>query len=234
MSRKSRQKAQKKKRLLQKPQGAGTSLRRLNAELPLHGAWALDVDIKEQGMTSVVIARRIMGASLAFGNFLIDVWGIGLKDCFGEVGLLPIQFEREVLRRAGEFSFKPCELAYAQRLIWGGVDHAEAYGFRLPKAFRGWRNIVGRPPADAPPIEFGRDGRLFIMGDMDDIARRMGTTPQQAAAKIAEHGDFVFGINPADAPVVEITDDDEAEEDADFDVENVAPPRRRLWLPGQK
>ena len=237
MSRKSRMKAQKRKQSLKKKSKRYTAspFRLLNAELPIYGSYILDVDVEEQGMTSVVIARNTVGGNLVFGGFLIDVWGVGLKDCFGDIGVPPRQFEREVLNRHPEMKYKPCDLTHAQRLIWGGVEHAKKHGFKLPREFRDWSKIVGKLPPDAPPIEFGKDGELFVIGEVDDIASRMGTTPENAMKQIGEQGHFIVGIDPEETVVVddemlvdeEMDNSDEDIDDSDVDLIIDAPSTSR-------
>ncbi len=241
MSRKSRTKAQKKKKALKKRSSAQTfsPFHVLNAELPIYGTYVLDVDLKEHGMTNVIIARKVINGNLVFCVFLIDVWGVGLKDCFGDIDTPPRRFEREVLNRHANMRYKPCDLAYAQRLILGGVEHAKKHGFKLPKEFQDWRRIVGPPPEDAPPIEFGRDGELFVVGEIDDIARQMGTTPEKAMEKISQQGDYLFEMNPDEFPEDFVALDEEAEaleeaDDSDSDVGIEPRSRRTLWLPGRE
>ena len=240
MSRQSRTKAKKKKKALKKQSRGQTfsPFHLVNDELPIYGSWALDVDLKEHGMTNAVIARKVINGNLTFGIFLIDVWGVGLKDCFGDIDVPPRRFEREVLNRHPEMRYRPCDPSYAQRLVWGSVEHAKKYEFRVPKEFQDWRRIVGQPPEDARPIEFGKDGELFVVGEIDDIARRMGTTPEKAMAKINQHGQYLVGIEPKAFPDDLVVLDGEMEtlkeDDSDSDLVVEPSARRTLWLPGRE
>ena len=58
MSRKSRLKAQKRKKAQTRSQRSfgGPPFHLVNAELPIYGTWVLDVDLKEEGMTTAIIA----------------------------------------------------------------------------------------------------------------------------------------------------------------------------------
>ena len=238
MSRNSRMKAQKKKKVVKKKSGAETfsPFHLLSDELPIYGTWMLEGDLEEHGgAASVIIARKMLGGNLAFGIFFIDVWGVGLKDCFGNLDVSPRTFEREVLKRHPDMNYVPCHLADAQRLIWGGVAHAEKHGFKLPKEFRDWRKIVGQPPSDAPPIEFGKDGKLFVIGEINDIAKRMGTTPQKAMEQINPKGHYLFGMAPEEFPDVFVGSDGEMEaledvDDSDVDLVVEPEPRQTLSL----
>ncbi len=195
MSRKSRLKAQKRKKARTRSQRSfGPPFHLVNAELPIYGTWELDVDLEEEGMTTVIIARSLPSRDVVFGTFLIDVWGVGLKDCYGNFNVSPRAFEQNVLDRHPELSYRPCDLAYAQSLIWGSVEHSKEHGFKLPKEFRDWSKIVGQPPADAPPIEFGKDGELFVIGKASDIARRIGTSQKKAMNRISEKGHFLLDV----------------------------------------
>lgn len=241
MSRKSRTKAQKKRRELQKKSGRHTfsPFHLLNAELPTYGTWMLNIDLRKQGITNVIIARKMIDGNLAFGSFLIDVWGIGLKDCFGDIGVPPRRFEREMLNKHSDVAYRPCNLDYAQRLIWDGVEHATKYGFKTPKEFRDWRKIVGQPAADTSPIEFGKDGELLVIGEIDDIAKRMGTTPEKAMERINQHGHFVSELDPDGLPEELVGIDEEMEiidEVDDSEVDLVVEPesRRRIVLPSER
>lgn len=144
------------------------------AEAPLEGCWTY---VQDDGPPAVAVIARKMGAGrVGFACFLVDRWGVGIKDAFGFVNVTRDDFAAwfDSFRSKG-LDLKPADLTYAQQLIWGGLEYGRANGFRPPREFRRWAEIVGRLPegTEIPPDMFGKDGKPLIVGDWPDLVKRM-------------------------------------------------------------
>ncbi|NPV53077.1 MAG: hypothetical protein HPY71_06090 [Firmicutes bacterium] len=164
------------------------------AQAPLYGCW-VNEDYKEAGMASVIVARRLPNGRLAFAAYLVDILGLGLKDCFGDMNATEEKFRARILDQGDEgLKHVPCSLLLAQQLVWGGMRYAQQNGFRIPWEFSTWQHIVGPLPEkeQIPPDMFGRDGKPLIIGDLDDIVSR--SVRHFDPGKLKEEGiDFIIG-----------------------------------------
>lgn len=127
-------------------------------------------------MATVFIARRAGLGVVHFAGFLIDRWGFGLKDAFLHRAI-PEGAVHERIEQAREtgMAVEPADLVFAQQLVWGGVEFARRNGFRLPPEFEESKTLVGHLPegVEIPWHLFGKDGKPLVIGDLDDILRRL-------------------------------------------------------------
>jgi len=132
----------------------------------VNGAW------RREGLADLYSFRR--SGDRFFGHaFLVDVFGLGLKDCYAmrplsESGLQEIA--RDKVKSVAEV-----DLALAQVLVWGGLRYARDNGFKPPACGVRCARAVGgealRTPA--PKSVFGYGGGVHIVGDWEDLAARL-------------------------------------------------------------
>ena len=139
---------------------------------PLEGCWAMRT-WKDNGLTIVVVARRQPNGSIAFGNYLVDYYCLGVKDAYCNAEIPPGEFRRDYLTKIfrGE---KPIEIspALAHELIYGSIEYAAQFGFKPHRDFKLAQHILDS--ADAHPhsgqVTFGKDGKpFFIAGPYDNV-----------------------------------------------------------------
>lgn len=136
---------------------------------------------EEDGKASIFIARTISPGRLALASFLVDTWGMGLKDAWGRIDI-PTSDWSELMERAESHgvSMTRLDLATAKHLVYGGIELAEEVGFRLPRRYERWTAILGPLPAGEEPdrsLFFDETGRIHVMCSRRDLeARLVGTS----------------------------------------------------------
>ena len=139
---------------------------------PLEGCWAMRT-WKDNGLTYVVVARRQPNGNIAFGNYLVDYYCLGVKDAFCNAEIPSGEFRRYYLTKMfrGE---KPLEIspALAHELVYGSIEYAAQFGFKPHRDFKLAQHILDS--ADAHPrsgqVTFGKDGKpFFIAGPYDNV-----------------------------------------------------------------
>jgi hypothetical protein len=126
------------------------------------------------GMGEVLISRQLSHGNVAFVDFLVDVYCLGVKDVI--VGIAPEANYRKnlyekMLARSTLIRMKP---ECARKLVEGAVQYALDLGLPPHADYRIGRRIFGDISAEACSEEFtyGKDGKpLFIAGPHDDAAK---------------------------------------------------------------
>jgi len=165
------------KRAISLLKGKGIDFFEQVKELPLHCCYITE-DIKKNGLGTVLVARKFKEHYVNYSFFLIDVWGMGLKDVFGERRCHLLRFEKEVLPR---FMLNPygkvveARISLAKKLVLGGVEFAKKNGFKVPREFLKWRDIVGSMEEEDRDYEdlFKKNGEALVMASPEDITRRI-------------------------------------------------------------
>ena len=146
-------------------------------ELPVHCCF-ITKDISKNGLGTVLIARKVRENYINYAFFLIDVWGMGLKDVFGERKCHKLKFDKEVLPR---FKMNPYgevieeDIGAARKLILGGLEFACQNSFKVPREFLKWKDLVGNLTEEEKNLQglFGKNGEIIIMASPEDIMNRI-------------------------------------------------------------
>ncbi len=147
-------------------------------EYPLHGCWVYK-DWKQSGIAPVVVARRQPDDRVLYGVYLIDLYCLGIKDCYTRTDISPVQFERDLPQMCAQEP-EACPVEFAHELIYGAMEYAKGYGFDPTPEFNGslGDKILDLP--DAHPrthgIEFGKDGKPFFAAGPYDDERKINRT----------------------------------------------------------
>ena len=172
--------------------GTGTLYRLPLEECRVNGNW------RETGLAFVYLNRLRKSGELAGAGYLVDVWGIGIKDCFRTQDVWASRLEghdQEFQQRFGG-PLQECSEKLARQLVWGGWWRAREQGFRPPPEFSSCKKLL--PPLDQDEIDqslFGKDGKPLIIGDMEDLQRR-STRPLDLESG---HSNYIFGDPQEDA-----------------------------------
>ncbi len=140
-------------------------------EYPILGCWVY-AGWREDGIAPVVVAREQSPDKVIFCVCMIDLYCLGIKDCYANGDVSRSAFERDLPTLCANDP-QECSVEFAHELIYGGMEYAKKYGFDPhPDFINQMVNIVLDPP-DAHPrahnIEFGRDGEpLYVSGPHDD------------------------------------------------------------------
>ncbi len=176
---------QKAKRATRRREKQRTALRlekglRTNAH-PLH-ACVINREWSEDGMASILVARRVGVGRVTMSAFLVDIWAMGLKDAWGRTNIPTTEFNECVADLDAQLETCPLNLGIARHLVYGGVDLSRELGFRLPRRYERWTAILGPLPEGELPDKslFLDEGTIRLTCSREDLeARLIGCTPQQ-------------------------------------------------------
>lgn len=157
-------------------------------QLPVHQVWS-NGDWQSARTARILVSRRHLDGEIVLAEFLVDLDGFGLRDCFAPRRVTAESYETFV-RREQRATMDPAE---ASALIHASVRWANRYRFPLPKEARKALDIL--PEAEEgqeSPAEFGRDGEPYLQGDEADIRARVRQSGHQLE-------DFECALFPAAA-----------------------------------
>lgn len=140
-------------------------------EYPIYGCWVYK-KWKESGIAPVVVARKQPDDRILYAVYLIDLYCLGIKNCYTRADISPAQFERALPKMCARDP-EPCSVEFAHELVYGAMEYANGYGFDPHPDFKGSLGDKVLDPAEAHPrahgIEFGKDGKpFFAAGPYDD------------------------------------------------------------------
>lgn len=162
-----------KRKLAQKKQTQGSGFPMLPKfssvdDAPIHECWMSDTFF-ESGKGTVVVSRKAPSGGIVFGAFLLDVYCLGVKDCFSRMGTVHAY---DHFRRENEkmYNLQTLHQTCARKLIEGAVEYADHLGFKPCKDFKRNRWIFEKIDASACPTSFsyGYQGKPFYVPGPDD------------------------------------------------------------------
>ncbi len=103
----------------------------------------------DPGSIMVLFTGMLPNRKREFVNILVDVWKLGLKDCFGRHGMSEWEW-KGMLReyKEGGIELLSCSLKDAQRLVKHGLRIAEHVGTPLPPEFDEFSHLVDLSSVD--------------------------------------------------------------------------------------
>ena len=135
------------------------------AGMPIHECLIPRV-LYDQGIGNIVVSRKMSNGDIAAAFFLVDIYCLGVKDCFFAV-IPPSTFAQRIDQLAQKEGAEYADPACAVKLIENAIAYAEGLGFHPHKDYSAMRGIFGSiDPATCPKkFEFGKDGKpLYISG----------------------------------------------------------------------
>lgn len=128
---------------------------------------------REIGAATLVVARRRPNGLLMTVLFYVDLYGVGLKDCFHRRDATLAEVQAHVLEQRELGPFEECSEDFARQVVWGGYYYGRKNGFHPPREFRNCRNFLAPLPEEEVDWGlFGKDGKPLIIGDYLDLKRR--------------------------------------------------------------
>jgi hypothetical protein len=135
----------------------------------------LNANWRDNGTAFIYVARQAGGGRIRAGFFYVDVWGVGVKDCF----LAPHEAPSEALAwleiqgERFETRFEECTEELARQLIWGGLSYGKEAGFLPPREFHHCKKLIPRLAEDEWDRSlFGKDGERLVIGDLHELMKR--------------------------------------------------------------
>jgi hypothetical protein len=138
---------------------------------PIHESW-IPVELWENGIGQVIIARKNNQGDIAVGIYLIDTYCLGIKDCFIR---LTNEYEYQNMLENLSYScgeMERVEPSYANTLIIKASEYANQLGFKPHSDFVKARSLLKGIPLDENQVfSFGKDGKpLYIQGPHESSA----------------------------------------------------------------
>lgn len=152
---------------------------------PIH-ACLVNAHWRDDGLASILFARRVAPGHVTTALFLVDHWGMGLKDAWGRIAISDSEQDELLGRFRSQFEVATLNPRLALHLVHGGIELARELGFRLPRKFERWTGILGPLPGGEVVDRslFGVDGKHRIVCNERDLkARLIGCTVQQLLAR---------------------------------------------------
>jgi len=96
-----------------------------------------------KGTYSVIVSRERPDGNLQYIAALVDVWKMGLKDCFGSNDISKLDFHNTIRRHELNMFYTDCGLVEAQWLVKRGLRITGELGFSLPEEYGRLKHILG-------------------------------------------------------------------------------------------
>ena len=169
---------------------------------------------EETQMANVIITRRHVNGNITFGIFLVDLFLLGVKDCFYMFNTSHSELE-ERLDNDESVKFIECDYALAHNIVYEGIAFAKEYGFDPVKDFtKTGRYILEEDTDDIPEIyiPLGMDGVPTVFVAPGENKQREINILEKTAGP-GEYKVFYVGHSDWDD---DDEDDDEYDEDDDY------------------
>jgi hypothetical protein len=181
--RKAKQKAERRQLARQESQGLAARFELASAAPILH--CCAGASLWRQGIAPVLVSRQLSSGNVAFVDFLVDVYCLGVKNII--MNVVPrARYERELYDKlARQDKLIPLKPECARKLVEGAVEYALGLGLPPYPDYRVAKRIFGDISAEACTEEFtyGKDGKpLFINGPYDSPERC-----RQIASALQDH-----------------------------------------------
>jgi len=126
--------------------------------------------IWDQGLGYVILSRTLPSGQVAYANFMLDVFCLGVKDAMFDI-VTPEHYRAVVLEGISQrFNLQRIEPAAARKLVEGGVEYAASFGLEPHPDYAKAKRIFGDidPTQCEEEFEYGKDGQPFyIQGPYD-------------------------------------------------------------------
>jgi hypothetical protein len=164
-------KAAKRKRILRERKASQremdiTSLRgliHLASNSPIHEC-LVPKGIFDLGLGEVVISRKMPDGQIAASIFLVDIFCLGVKDCFF-TSVSKSEYDNRITHLRQNENLERVDPEYAVKLIEDAVAYAKGIGFNPHKEYPLIKKIFGGIDPGTCPSEFtfGKDGKPFYV-----------------------------------------------------------------------
>lgn len=108
-------------------------------------------DWKEAGIATAFVARQHASGNFTLGFFLVDLYCLGVKDCFYRYNLSPGEFDE--VKQSG-MDLVPISYEEIHNIIFGAIAYAEELGIAPHRAFDMVQYLLEEDTDDIPLIEY--------------------------------------------------------------------------------
>jgi len=164
--------------------------------------------IFDSGLGTALVSRRMPDGGVAVASFVVDVYCLGIKNCFWKAFST---FEYSEFLAKFEKGAAAMQVApeYVVKLVTEAAAYARALGFPPHADYRRTQMVLaGIDPAKCTEtFEFGKDGKPFYIQGPHETPLMV----KSIVKRVAEHGGHYLvglGANPNRLPVRILTMDD--------------------------
>jgi hypothetical protein len=127
-----------------------------------------------RGIGQLILTRRLPDGRLALGNFLVDVFCLGVKDAYWNI-ISEWDFDKLKHRLEEMGPLYPATPEQFAKLVFGAVDYAQAIGIPPHADFRHARLLLAGidPSKCTDTFTFGKDGKPFYMNGPHDSPEKI-------------------------------------------------------------
>lgn len=142
------------------------------------------------GMANLLVSRTREDGDTDYAVFILDLYCLGVKDCFAETGVSKSALEEFIDTHLPPATQERIHPACAKKLIEGAVTYAESLGFAPHRDFRKARKVLSGIDRSVCPREFtfGCDGRPRYIRGPDDSDERVDRIRTILTARFGEEG----------------------------------------------
>jgi len=171
----------------------------------------------DEGMSHVLVSRKLPSGNVAFVAFLVDVYCLGVKDVFFNVVSRGAYDSMLYGKLIGDYQMVKLAPPEARKLIEGAVEYAGNLGLPPHPDYRTAKAILGDIDGDEYAQEFvyGKDGKPFFIAGPHDSKARCDQVVSILTARCGPNGfhflmpDGSAGTSLAGARVLRIDDSGE-------------------------
>jgi tetratricopeptide (TPR) repeat protein len=139
------------------------------AEFPVYEVW-INNDWRDEGMAQIVVARQLPNLRYMLGVYLVDTFGLGLKDTFHRPQLKYEDLEDLLGRFPAEL--EEAEYEDARSIVLGAIEYARKLGFEPQRDFKRTSTIIEGERDFERKFTFGNDGvPFYVQGPNDDSSK---------------------------------------------------------------
>lgn len=149
----------------------------------------------ETGIGVARISRRLSGQYIAFTEFLLDVYCLGVKDCYGYIGHPAAYKKYHFSRKSDDQIDKSPE--YICKLVFGAQIYAKQIGFSPAVEYTNTSHIFSGidPLQCADCFEFGNNGKPFYVAGPHENLSCINEILQTLTQHVGENGfDYVVPV----------------------------------------
>jgi hypothetical protein len=209
-------KRKEKKHLQVREQSAGLAERLSQAtRFPILNCWISESLSPEsgQGIGTVVISRALPNGQVAFANFLVDIYCLGVKDVFARI-VPRIEFDTEYAKVHRQHPVRNVQPAEGRKLIEEAVAYARSIGLSPHPDYERAMILFGEVKASDSDAKFtfGKDGKPFYISGPNDTPERS----RQIIAILTNTcgvGNFDFLVAVPPPGQLEMLEDEDFDED---------------------
>jgi len=168
---------------------------------------------EETGLAEVVVTRKHVNGNITFGFYVVDLFLLGVKDCFYGFNESPADVE-ERLELSDDF--EECDYTLAHNIIFEGIAFAEECGFEPAKNFVKTAKFILEEDTDDIPqmdIPVGKYGiPVIFVTPENNMQREIAVLD-----KTVGHDNYIICHVDEDGNFVDEDDEDYDENDEDYD-----------------